>query len=184
MRFAGVGLLLAAVPLFITIYEYLPQQGIAHPYPTSDLLSVLFRSIAGWLLIAFFFGYFYVHIRGTNGLKKGLAMSAAVIVPAALFRFLNVPSLDQLRPFFLWITQVFVFCTLLGAVADYRVLREHGYKLRDLLTIHNLPWISIYASSVVAALAPSLVALVSGRMGDLAKFFIEMVLGPHAKVTP
>jgi len=184
MRFVRVGALLAAVPLFITLYDYLPERGIAHPYPTSDLLSVLLRSIAGWLLIAFFFGFFYVHIPGRSGLKKGLAVSAAVILPAGVYRLLNVPTLGELRPFLFWMTQVFAFCTLLGGVSDYRTLHKYGYKLRDLLTLHNLPWISIYASSIVAAVTPAIIALVSGKVGDVTKFFIELVLAPHAKGTP
>ena len=179
-----MGAFLAAVPLIITLYEYLPNRVIAFPYPTADLLAVLLQSIAGWLLIALFFGFFYVHIRGQSGLSKGLAMCVAVVAPVSVYRLLNVPSLNELRPFLLWAIQMFAFCTLLGGAADYRTLREHGYQLRDLLTLNNLPWISVYASSIVAALVPAVIALVSGKLGDVVKFFIDTVLVSGTKVGP
>lgn len=184
VRFVQVGALLGAVPLFITLYSYLPGREYAHPYPISDLLSVLLRAIGGWLLIAFFFGFFYIHIRGSSGLRKGLALSAAVILPAGVYQLLNAPDLDQLQPFLFWMTQVFAFCTLLGGVADYRTLQAYGYRLRDLLTLNNLPWISIYATSIVAAITPILITLISGKVAGVAKFFIETVLAPHAKGAP
>jgi hypothetical protein len=176
VQFMKVGAFLSAVPLVATLYQYLPARSIAYPYPSGDLISVVLRSIAGWLLIAFFFGYFFVHVTGRTGFGKGLAVFIGLVTPLALHKLLYTPTVSELKPFVLWATQIFVFCTMLGIASDYRILKRSGYKLKDLLTLHNLPWISVYASSILVAVVPTAVALVTGKLNEVVKFFIETVL--------
>lgn len=171
------GAVLATIPLLIALYEYLPVGQVRYPHPVANLITFLIQSIASWLLYAFFFGYYYVHLRGNSGLVKGLYLFVGLAVPFAVYRLLSTQSLEEMRPFFLWVTQVFLFCTLLGLLsADYRLLRQNGFQMRDLLAVHNLPVLSVYASSVVAAVTPTIIAIITGRLGDVVTFFLETVL--------
>ena len=102
----------------------------------------------------------------------------ALIVPFAAFRLLSTESLTSMWPFFLWAGQVFLFCTLVGLIAfDYGVLRVNGFGGRELLTIHNMLALSAYGSTVAAAVATAVTAIVANRVGDLAKFLVDAVVG-------
>jgi hypothetical protein len=173
----GIGALLALLPLLVALYEYLPTSRVAYPYPLAALLVFLLSATASWLLYAFFFGYFYVHLRGSNGLSKGLVLFFGLVLPFSAYRLLSAQTLEEMRSFLIWGTQIFLFCTILGLLGvEYRLIRQHGYRLRDLLAVHNLPALSVYASSVVAALAPTVIAILTGRLNEVVKFFLETVL--------
>jgi len=172
-RFVRIGALLAAIPLVITLYQYLPSRVVVSPYPAAELVSVILRSVMGWLLTAFFFGFYYPQIRGANGLQKGLAVCASLLIPSFALPLLKATPLLLLQSTLVWGAQVFAFCTLLGGVDDYRTLRDHGFRLRDLFTLHELPWLSVYASSIVAALASGILSLLSGKLGEVAKLFVQ-----------
>ena len=179
------GIVLATIPLLIALYEHLPVAQVRYPYPLANLIVFFIQSIASWLLYAFFFGYYYVHLRGNSGLVKGLCLFVGLVLPFAIYRLLSAQSLEEMQPFFLWVTQVFLFCTLLGLLSeDYRLLRQNGYQMRDLLAVHNLPVLSIYASSVVAAVTPTIIAIITGRLGDVVNFFLETVLPRVPTVGP
>ena len=82
-----------------------------------------------------------------------------------------------MRPFILWAAQLFLFCSLLGLLAvDYRLLRKSGFKFRDLRVVHDLPTLSAYASTVMAALIPGVVALFTGRLTDFVRFFLDTII--------
>ncbi len=172
-----VGALLALGPLLITLYQYLPSRGVRHPHPVADLLAFLIGASTSWMLLAFFFGYFYVHLRGDTGLTKGLHLFVMVATPFAVYRLLGTPTLEQMRPFLLWAAQLFLFCTLLGLLAfDYGLLRKNGFRFKDLRLIHDLPVLSAYASTVVAAVVPAVAAILTGEVKDLVSFFLENIL--------
>jgi hypothetical protein len=172
-RFARVGATLAAVPLIITLYQYLPEREIAFPYPALDLVTLLASSVTSWLLIAFFFGYFFAEIRGRNGVEKGFVLFAALLAPALILPILNAAPMANLAPFAIWSTQVLAYCILLGGYEDYRTLRAADFTLRDLVTMLELPWLSVYASSVVAALVTGVVGLLNKQVGEAAKLFLD-----------
>ena len=173
----GLGAFLALLPLLVTLYEYLPSSSVAYPYPLADLLVFLLSASASWMLYAFFFGYFYIHLRGNNGLTKGLVLFVGLVIPFAAYRLLSAQTLQEMRPFLLWAAQIFLFCTMLGLLGvEYRLIRQHDYRMRDLLAAHNLPALSVYISTVIAALAPTVIAALTGRLGDLVEFFLNTVL--------
>ena len=60
---------------------------------------------------------------------------------------------------------------------DYRLLRSNQFRVRDLTAVHNVPALSAYVSTAVAALVPTTIALITGKFGDIMKFFVETVLG-------
>jgi hypothetical protein len=170
-RFAVVGSALAAVPLVIALYQYLPTQVDELRYPRLRLATFLIGSSVGWLLIAFFLGFFFNHIRGRNGLQKGLALCACLVAASLAVPLLTATPLAELQSTFIWAMMAFAFCGMLGGVEDYRTLRDHGFRLRDLAALHDFPWLSVYASSIAAALISGGLSLLSGKLGDVAKLF-------------
>jgi hypothetical protein len=89
-----------------------------------------------------------------------------------------------MRPFFFWLFQVFFFCSVLGLIAgDYLILSREGLPARELRVVHNIPVLSAYASVIVAGVSTTIVALVTSRIGDVVKFFLETVL-PQAPSLP
>jgi hypothetical protein len=172
-----VGSVLAFIPFCIALYRYFPTGRVDYPYPMADLLVFFVWAAASWLLYAIFFGYFLVHLRGNNGLAKGIRLFVALSIPFAIYRVLETQSLAHMRPFILWAAQLFLFCSLLGLLAvDYRLLRKSGFKFRDLRVVHNLPTLSAYASTVMAALIPGIVALFTGRLTDFVRFFLDTII--------
>jgi hypothetical protein len=176
-----VGVPLAFAPFVVALYQYLPTRGISYPYPFADLLAFLIAVTATWLMSVFFFGYFYVHLRGDTGLGKGVHLFAAIVAPFAVYRILHTESLTDMQAFLFWAQQLFLFLTLLGLLGvDYPLLRKNGFRMRDLRSIHNLPALSSYASTVLASVATAALAAVTGRFGEVVQFFMKTIipLGP------
>jgi hypothetical protein len=92
---------------------------------------------------------------------------------------LRAAPLPAFKALGLSVMMLFAFCTLLGGIKDYRTMRAHGFRLRDLLVVHQLPWVSVYATSVAAALVSAVITLLSGQLGEIAKQLISN-LGPSA----
>ncbi|MFL6293332.1 MAG: hypothetical protein ACJ759_20760 [Thermoanaerobaculia bacterium] len=172
------GAVLAAGPFLIAIYQFLPHSRVSYPFPLMTLLGFILSAAASWLLYSFFFGFYFAYLRGRSGLTKGIHLFVGLFLPFAVYRLLNAQSLTDMRSFILWATQLFLFCSLLGLFAvDYRLLRSNGFRLRDLTAVHNVPALSAYASTAVAALVPTVIALITGKFGEIVKFFLETVLG-------
>jgi hypothetical protein len=174
------GLPLALIPAALTMYEFVAGRAQAlFPALTFSLRMVF--SFSYWLALAFFFGYFYTFIRGKTGLTKGAFLALGVTLPYLCYSLIQTQSLAEFRYFFLWATEVFSFCTLLGLFAfDYETLRRNGYSLRDVFSLHNTPTLSAFASSLVAALVPGIMAIMSGKALDLAKSLADRIL-PHVQ---
>lgn len=174
----GIGVLLVIPLVVIALYQYAPVRGARYPYPVADIVLFLMNAAVNWLLYAFFFGYYYAHIRGTTGLTKGANLCFAIVLPFLAYRLLSTETLTDMWQFLLWAAQVFVFCTLVGLIAfDYRLLRTNGFRARDLLAIHNVPVLFTYSSTMAAAVGSALVAIITNRVTDLAKFFFDVIAG-------
>jgi hypothetical protein len=92
-------------------------------------------------------------------------------------RLIESQSLADFRYFFFWAMQVFAFCTILGLFTfDYETLRRNGFSLADLLALHDTPILSAFASGMLAALVPSIIAVANGKVSDLVKFLVDRIL--------
>jgi hypothetical protein len=166
---------LALVPIALAIYEFAASEERDFPALTFVLRMVL--SFAYWLTLAFFFGYFYRFIKGKSGLAKGIFLAAGVIFPYLCMRLIETLSLTEFRYFFFWAMQVLAFCTILGLFSfDYETLRRNGFSFADLLALHNTPILSAFASGMLAALVPSIIAVAKGEVLDLVKFLADRIL--------
>ena len=106
-----------------------------------------------------------------------MRFSFILAIPFGVYQLLNTPSLAESVPFVFWALQVFTFCSLLGILAiDLRLLRENGFGAGDLKTVHNIPTLSAYLSTIVAALGSTLVAVLTGRLKEVVTFFLDSVL--------
>jgi hypothetical protein len=180
-----VGAFLATVPITLAFYQYVPDAGVRYPYPVADVVSFVIGATASWLLYAFFFGFYYAHIRGSTGLAKGINLSIALVVPFLAYRLLTTQAGSDMWQFFLWAAQVFLFCSLIGLIAfDYRALRANGFRGRDLMMVHNIPVLYAYSSTVVAALGSAVIAVVTNRATDLFKFFVDVIAGGSTGAKP
>ena len=174
--FLFYGSFFGLIPLSITLYEY-ANQPPDYPFIVLSTLGFLVNTFSQWLFYASFFGLFFIYLRGNTGLGKGWRLSLLITLPVLITHLLNTQGTEQLLAFGVWATQIFLFCSFLGLWAvDYRLLRQHHFNLRDLLTVHNFSSLSVYASSVLVALTPTLISLFTGRMGEFLDFVINNIL--------
>jgi len=170
-----IGLLLSLIPMGITAYRYLPSISVRYPFPLTYLASFLIWALAKWVLYAFFFGYYYPHLRGDTGLAKGLWMSLWVILPQLSWHLVTFHTLEDMRNLLLEGSQVFIFFSVLGLLMDIRVLRANGFRSRDIVTVHNLPRLAVFSSSILTALAPILSGILTGWLGSAVEKLPEVL---------
>jgi hypothetical protein len=176
VSFVQIGLLLASVPLVISLYEYLPVSKVSYPFPIAGFVIFVVLATLKWALFAAFFGLFYPNLRGDTGLGKGVVFFLLLGIPFAVPYVLGAPSLRDVRAFALWLAQLFVFCSLLGLLAgDLRLLKKSGLRARDLQAVHRMPVLSAFASTVAAAIVPTVLTVLAGKIGDVVKVFIDLV---------
>lgn len=184
VAFIAIGLLLASVPLVVSLYQYLPVSRVDYPFPIAGFVVFVVLATLKWGLFAAFFGLLYPNLRGDTGLTKGLCFFLALAVPSAIPYVLGAAGLDSVRPFALWLAQLFVFCSLLGLFAsDVRLLRSSGLNIRDLRAVHRMPVLSAFASTIAAAVVPTILSIAAGQADEVVKVFIQLV-SPSGPTTP
>ena len=170
-----IGLLLSLIPMGITAYGYLPSVEVRYPFPLIYLAGFLIWALAKWMLYAVFFGYYYPHLRGDTGLAKGLWMSLWVILPQLSWYLVTFQTLGDMKDLLLQGSQVFIFFSVLGLLMDIRVLRANGFRSRDIVTVHNLPRLAVFGSSILTALAPILSSILTGWLGSAVETLPEVL---------
>jgi hypothetical protein len=132
-------------------------------YLILDLLTRIILFVLPWLSYGFIFGYFYPHIRGHNGIQKGLVLFLTIVVPDLIWTALALPlDQDNWLSFGFWVLQIFVHAMLLGMIAgDFAVMRANGFRWSQLLEFYRLSSLSAWASSVILALAAAAGTLIT-----------------------
>jgi hypothetical protein len=171
-----VGALLALAPILIGIYQNLPNQKADSLFPLADCAIYLATGLLYWLVLVCFFGIFFPYLRGHTGLTKGFQFSYLLVLPHLVLRVLEAQDLSDMRPMILWSMQILAFMSLLGLLAgDWRLLKSNGLRPRNLLLVHNLPFLSAYASVIAAAAVSGVAGLVQGRLKNLFGFFLDKI---------
>jgi hypothetical protein len=166
-------LLLTLVPVFLSIYRYVSTEWHS-PYPIPALILQVLLELFYWLLIAFFFGYFYRHLRGNSGLGKGVILAIVIVLPYMCLRLLMLQNLEQMAFFFIWASEIFAYCTILGLLAfDYETLRLCGFSWQQLTAIHRTPTLSAFASTLLAAQGPLIIAISQGKILEIVNFALS-----------
>jgi len=171
-----VGAVLSVAPILIGIYQNLPNQTADSLFPLADCALYLFAALLYWLVLVCFFGIFFPYLRGRTGLTKGAQFAVLLVIPSLVLRVLEAQDFSDMRPLILWSMQILGFMSLLGLLAgDWRLLKSNGLRPRNLLLVHDLPFLSAYASVIVAALVSGVAALVQGKLKDLFGFFLDKI---------
>ena len=151
------------------------EQNLA-TYPILSAMHKLLFVASSWLLIAFIFGYFFHHIRGKNGLLKGLVYTAALIGPSIILRFLSdEPFLDQSH--LGQVSQVIIYVLLLGLLFDWRTLQKLNYGWRDQFSVYGLVTISLTLAPSVLIPIISSIFFKGKEPIELFQEFIKLLFG-------
>jgi hypothetical protein len=178
---------LTLIPVFLSIYRYVSTEWHS-PYAILALILQVLLELCYWLLIAFFFGYFYRHLRGNSGLGKGVILAIVIVLPYLCLRLLMLQNIEQMTFFFIWASEIFAYCTILGLLAfDYETLRLCGFSWQQLTAIHRTPTLSAFASTLLAAQGPLIIAISQGKTLEIVNFalsFFGKLFPETAPVTP
>jgi hypothetical protein len=150
-----------------TAYEFLLSASMRYPFPLTYLTGFLIWALAKWVLYAFFLGYYYPHLRGDTGLAKGLWMSLWVILPQLSWYLVTFQTLEDMKDLLLEGSQIFIFFSVLGLLMDIRMLRANGFRSRDIITVHDLPRLAAFGSSILTVLTPMLTGWLGSSIGKL-----------------
>lgn len=160
------GMLLGLIPFGIAVYKYLPTTTMRYPFPLAYIVSFLIWASASWIIYAFFFGYYYPHLRGNTGLSKGLWMALWMTIPQLTIYVASLRQLAEMADYLIFSLQVFIFFSVLGLLIDIRVLLYNRFRSRDIVTVHELPKLAAFGSSILTALAPILSSILTGWLGS------------------
>ena len=160
------GMLLGLIPFGIAVYKYLPTTTMRYPFPLAYIFSFLIWALASWIIYAFFFGYYYPHLRGNTGLSKGLWMALWMTIPQLTIYVASLRQFAEMADYLIFSLQVFIFFSVLGLLMDIRVLLHNRFRSRDIITVHELPKLAAFGSSILTALAPILSSVLTGWLGS------------------
>ncbi|UKD51062.1 hypothetical protein L3Q65_24345 [Amycolatopsis sp. FU40] len=179
-QFAGLGFVIGLPWTVLDVAAAISTLTGDGPYRLVDtaagILVILRFAIAGLIV-----GGAYPLVRGTTGLAKGFSLFIAMSGPALCLTLLPDPRAhDALASATLQLAQWLSFGLILGLMADWQVLRCHGYGLRHLRELHRMNALTASASTLLlAVLTAAATALGSGAAGAL----VERVLTPPPAAT-
>lgn len=153
-----------------------------HAYALTLLVEVLL-DVAQWPALGFFFLYFYPHLRGHNGMQKGLVLSLTAVLVALPSALVNSASQGAAAwpVYVFWTLQVFICCMCLGvALGDLAALRRAGRDLGSLFEVYNLGVLAAWGSSLALAVGAGLTTVLASQASTLAAKGLEALLKPAA----
>lgn len=122
----GGALASGLVLLYLTQYPFTTVT-TADPYYLQRLGLNVAAFVGSWVIIAFFFGLMYEHLRGESGLRKGLWLGALILALTLPFQLLStLASGLPLLTITIRVLQVLAFTVILGLTFDVWLLHRHG----------------------------------------------------------
>jgi len=167
-------LLLAYAPVILEQSDQL----VSTPFPVLQVLGVLVLPFyARWLLAAFLLGYFYPHIRGANGLQKGLILALGIVVCTLPGNLLRLGSTTGAPMALLWDAgQTFLLLSVLGMWAfDLNTVRRHGAGWKALLAEYGLSSVAPYLCTLGTALGGVVVSIAKGKAAGILSTALELL---------
>ena len=149
------------------------------PFPILQLLGVLILPFfAKWLLASFLLGYFFSYIRGNTGLQKGLVLAAGIVLCTLPSNALLLGGTMGDPMALLWEAgQTILFLSALGLWAfDWNTARRYGLGWSDVLSAEGLTATAPFLSSLVAAVGGVASSIISGRVDDIIRSVLELLL--------
>ena len=141
-----------------------------------------------WLASAFFFGYFFIDIRGDSGLKKGVRIALVVIacdLPLWLLQIL-VSNIYLSNGYFsqilVTLSQELLFFTLLGILCfDWPLLKNSlrsKFNLDSFLFFEDIPSIATFASTLLISFSTVFSAVATDYFQS---FFLDVLTQSQPK---
>lgn len=182
------GLIIALPFLIVYLWTFLlEQRRSGQAYLLLWLIIRLVDFLSGWVISAFFFGYFFPYIRGESGLKKGLRVAATVILCLTPVWFLSGSSTVELAASFLRAGQIFLFFTILGIWAfDYRIFREslrEKFSWKRFTQFGDMPSLTAVASVFITSVGVAVSSVLSGQFTTVVSQLVS-VLFPQLPAVP
>jgi hypothetical protein len=132
-----------------------------------------------WAVYAFFFGYFFNHLQGESGLKKGLRVAAVVIACLSPVWLMSGVSSVELSATFLRAGQIFLFFTLLGVWAfDYHTFRitlREQFTWKRFAQFGDMPSFTAVASVLLTSAGVAFSSVLSGRFLELVTHLVSAI---------
>ena len=146
-------------------------------YVFLDVINSVTYFTLAWLSYGFIFGYFYPHIRGSNGIQKGLSLFLTIVAPELVLNALRSPlDTTSWSSLTFWTMQIFVHTMLLGMiVGDFAIMRLHGFKWSQLLEFYRLTSLSAWVSSVLLAIAAVVSTLITSGAGQIITMALKFL---------
>lgn len=182
------GLIIALPFLIVYLWTFLlEQRRSGQAYLLLWLTIRLVDFLSGWVVSAFFFGYFFSYIRGDSGLKKGLNVAATVIICLTPVWFLSGSSTVELAASFLRAGQIFLFFTILGIWAfDYRIFRDslqEKFSWKTFTQFGDMPSLTAVASVLITSVGVAVSSVLSGQFTTVVSQLVS-VLFPQLPALP
>jgi hypothetical protein len=176
--------LVVSAPWMVSYFWNLSQNRVAstNAYAMSWLSSILLE-IGQWPALGFFFLFFYPHIRGRNGIEKGLTLTVALIAPALVGTILWHARVSAVwLSLLFWSLQAFICCMTIGVgLGDIGALRRAGKGPRSLVEIYNLGTLTAWSSSLAIAIGAAVTTALATQAGSLFSAGLKLLL-PEAPV--
>lgn len=182
------GLIIALPFLIVYLWTFLlEQRRSGQAYLLLWVAIRLIDFLSGWVVSAFFFGYFFSYIRGDSGLKKGLHVAATVIICLTPVWFLYGSSTVELAATFLRAGQIFLFFTILGIWAfDYRIFRDslqEKFSWKKFTQFGDMPSLTAVASVLITSVGVAVSSVLSGQFTTVVSQLVS-VLFPQLPALP
>jgi len=171
--------LLFSLPWMILILLNLKKTML--PAVNFEILSVLTTAalaLVQWWLQAFLFGYYYPHLRGSDGMRKGFNFFLLFFIPTFIATVIARPTTpDVWTSHLLWSLQIFIQSMLLGLIAgDYETQRRADLGWRHLVEVHNLSSLTVWGSSVLVAVSAAITTLITTGASSLITIGVKALL--------
>ncbi|MDI1454399.1 hypothetical protein NHG22_11345 [Streptomyces sp. ATE26] len=147
-------------------------------YPLLSAAGALLPAALTWTGLGLLFGYFFPLVAGESGLAKALRLAAAAAAPTVLDAVLGAHQGSGWPAGALAVLQLLAFCLSLGLLADRDTLALRRYHWARLADVHNLGSLAAWFSTVTAALATGVAALL---LAGLQPFMTHLVEPPQSR---
>lgn len=154
------------------------------PYYWLKIVSSSGAFFSYWIVCAFFFGYFFICLRGDSGLQKGVYVSTAVILCLTPIWLISLTSPISL---FLRGGQTFLFFTLLGLLSDYQVFRKalgERFGWKKFMQFEEVANFSAFATVMITSIGTTTQSAVTGNFNKVIQDFVNMAFQHLPKIPP
>jgi hypothetical protein len=163
------------VPLLFLLFNAYISEGRYSPWVS--LLVSIFNFIFRWVIIGFAFGLFYERIRGSNGLRKALTLTLAIIVAYLPYRLILSSWSTTSQSFVLQMGFTALFLLALGLLFDWESLKRHGYGISYMQVVFSDMPSVVYASSfLLTTLTVVITTVLSGQLTQVLTTIVNGLL--------